>query len=124
MPKPYILKKSYLNRDNLNRLVKQLTDNANSDREEVLSFLTDIKQRLGNLQPEQTNLMSELLKSAIAALKQVQDVNNTLIKVMSVIQDDVSDTKPSKTLKDKETDKEDLFAGLEKLRELKNGEKA
>lgn len=124
MPKPYILKKSYLNRDNLNRLVKQLTDNANSDREEVLSFLTDIKQRLDNLQPEQTHLMSELLKSAVAALKQVQDVNNTLIKVMSVIQDDVSDTKPSKTLKDKETDKEDLFAGLEKLRELKNGEKA
>lgn len=119
MPKKYVLTKSYLSRDNLNRLVKQITDNAKEDRAEVLSLLTDIKERLNTADPEQPIAVSELIKSATAALKQIQEVNGTLIKVMGIIQDDISDTKP-KNIKDKETPILDLFEGLDKLTGVKN----
>lgn len=113
----YTLTKDYTTKDNLNRLIKTVTDNAKEDRQQALQLFAETQARLGNAE---TNMVyAELMKSAVATLKQVQDINNTLLKTMSVIQSHISKGNNKKT-----TDEPmDLFAGLSKLSGVNNGSK-
>lgn len=60
---------------------------------------------------------AELMKSAVSTLKQVQDINGTLIKAMGIIQAHISKTTNKKTA----AEPMDLFSGLSKLTGVDNG---
>lgn len=60
---------------------------------------------------------AETLKGVVSILKQVQDVNQTLLKAMGIIQ-----TFVAKTSNGKKADSTSLFDGLSKLTGKSNGE--
>lgn len=113
MAKKYILKTNNLTKDNLNRLTKTTIDNAKADREEALNLLAEIKSRFPTA--ENTFEYSDLIKNATAVLKQIQEVNQTVIKVMSVIKDNVG------RQASKKSESVDLFEGLSKLTRSDDG---
>jgi coproporphyrinogen III oxidase-like Fe-S oxidoreductase len=115
MPKKYILAKSYISKDNLNRLIKQITDNTKLDREQSLSLLDEAQARLR--QSENNMEYSETLKGVVSILKQVQDVNQTLLKAMGIIQ-----TFVTKTASGKKAEATSLFDGLSRLTGSSNDE--
>lgn len=101
--------KDYATKDHLSRLIKTVTDNAKEDRKQALELFAATQERLGNAE---TNMVyAELMKSAVATLKQVQDVNNTLIKTMSIIQNQITKGSNKKVT----NEPIDLFSGLSKL---------
>jgi coproporphyrinogen III oxidase-like Fe-S oxidoreductase len=108
MPKKYILTKSYISKDHLNRLIKQITDNVKDDRQESLNLLDEAKNRLSST--ETIAEYTEALKATVTVLKQVQDVNQTLLKAMGIIQ-----TFVAKSSNVKKADATSLFDGLSKL---------
>jgi hypothetical protein len=114
MPKKYILAKSYISKDHLNRLIKQITDNVKTDREQSLSLLGSAQTRLEGA--ETTMEYAETLKGVVSILKQVQDVNQTLLKAMGIIQSFVA-----KASSGKKADPTSLFDGLSKLTGTSNG---
>lgn len=72
-------------------------------------MFADTQARLGNAE---TNMVyAELMKSAVATLKQIQDINGTLLKAMGIIQAHVVKTSNKKTV----DEPIDLFSGLSKL---------
>ena len=107
MPKPYELKKDHLSEKVLNRLVKKIIDNVSEDREELKAVLNDAKVRLSQVEELEANrpqtddvtahvLLSytDTLKAVVPLFKEVQNVNSTLLKAMSII---ASANKPAKT---------------------------
>jgi hypothetical protein len=109
MPKEYKLAKSYLGKDRLNRMIKKVTDFAEKDRVEVTSILNTAKTRL---ESAETNLeFSEILKSIVALLKQVQDVSGTLLKAMGIMESFVL----AQNRGGKKGEVENPFDGLAKL---------
>jgi len=116
MPKKYILSKQYISKDHLNRLVKQVIDNTKTDREQALNLFNDLHARLGSAE---TNLVyAEMVKTAIPLLKQVQDVNSTLLKAMDLIQNFLI---KHNTGKRGGNEAVDLFEGLSKLTGVEDG---
>jgi hypothetical protein len=114
MPKKYILAKSYISKDHLNRLIKQITDNVKDDRQQSLSLLSSAQERLEG--SETAMEYAETLKGVVSILKQVQDVNQTLLKAMGIIQSFVA-----KTSTGKKVEAASLFDGLSKLTGTSNG---
>lgn len=115
MPKKYILQKQYISKDHLNRLIKLIVDNSKDDRAESLKILEDAKERLAL--SETNTEFTETLKAVVAVLKQVQDVNQTLLKAMGIIQTYIGKPSGKKT-----TDAVSLFDGLSKLTGVSDGE--
>lgn len=112
--KKYVLSRDYATKETLNRLIKTVVDNSKEDRQQALSLFADTQARLGNAE---TNMVyAELMKSAVATLKQIQDINGTLLKAMSVIQSHI--TKGGKKIIGEPMD---LFSGLSKLTGVENG---
>jgi hypothetical protein len=84
------------------------------DREQSLSLLGSAQTRLEGA--ETTMEYAETLKGVVSILKQVQDVNQTLLKAMGIIQSFVA-----KTSSGKKADPTSLFDGLSKLTGTSNG---
>ena len=118
MPQKYLLTKNYVSKDTLNRLTKQIIDNSKTDRQQALDLFTDVHARLGNAE---TNLIyAELVKTAIPILKQVQEVNSTLLKAMSLVQGYLIKNGGKRGGTDGAVD---LFQGLSKLTGVEDDEK-
>jgi hypothetical protein len=114
--KKYILTKQYISKDTLNRLVKQIIDTSKQDRQQALDLFADVQSRLGSA--ESNLVYADLVKTAIPILKQVQDVNNTLLKTMDLIQSFLA---KSGVAKKAGSDPIDLFEGLSKLTRVEDG---
>lgn len=120
----YLLTKNHISKDNLNRLLKQITDNVKHDRKEALDLLEIAKSYLAqrvNAPTQESNdeedtggevNISEDLKAVVSVLKQVQDVNQTLLKAMALIKDFEL---PKGSASKKKSDPANLFEGLSKL---------
>jgi hypothetical protein len=118
MPQKYLLTKNYVSKDTLNRLTKQIIDNSKVDRQQALDLFTDVHARLGNAE---TNLIyAELVKTAIPILKQVQEVNSTLLKAMSLVQGYLIKNGGKRGGTEGAVD---LFQGLSKLTGVEDDEK-
>lgn len=115
MPIKYTLSKQYLSKDNLNRLTKTTIDNCKEDRQAALDLFNDIKSRFPNA--ESTFEYSDLVKSATSVLKQIQEANGTIIKVMGLIQDNLKKANVRKS----DSPEVDLFEGLSKLTRVDDG---
>ena len=106
----YLLTKNYVRKDTLNRLTKQIIDNSKTDRQQALDLFSDVQGRLGNAE---TNLIyAELVKTAIPILKQIQEVNSTLIKAMTLVQGYLTKNSGKRGSSEGAVD---LFQGLSKL---------
>jgi hypothetical protein len=115
--KIYLLKKNYVSKETLNRQVKKIIDNTEADRAQALNLFNDITSRLGTA--ESNLVYAELAKTAIPVLKQVQDVNKTLLDAMNLIRSFIEKTTPKKK---GDSNPLDLFEGLSKLTRSENGE--
>ena len=110
----YILKNNYISTDQINRLIKTITNNVADDRKEVQNLLETAKTRLQNLESDPDNFLQyiEVFKAIVSLLKEKQNVNSTLLKVMSIIN---SFLKPSAKGKRKDSEAQDLFTQLSEL---------
>lgn len=118
MAKKYLLLKQYLSKEVLNRLTKQIIDNTKLDRNQALDLFTNVHTRLGTI--EDNLIYAELVKTAIPILKQVQDVNSTLLKAMGLVQSFLTKTGGKRGA---ENTGIDLFEGLSKLTGVEDGNK-
>lgn len=109
MAKIYQLKKEFLSEKNLNRLVKKVIDNVSEDRKELKAVLDEAKLRLKQVEELEQDRPAEgeitahallsytdTLKAVVPLFKEVQNVNSTLLKAMSIIAGAVKPAKAGK----------------------------
>jgi viroplasmin and RNaseH domain-containing protein len=116
MPRNYVLKKEYLNKDSVNRLIKAIVDNAKEDRDEAKFFLDEAKERVeaGLASNEE---FSRVATAAAQLLSKLQDSSVNLVKAMDAIIKYMSITKPKNSPTDKAPALDDLFSELSKIQE-------
>lgn len=116
MPRNYILKKEYLNKDSVNRLIKSIVDNAKEDRDEAKFFLGEAKSRVeaGIVTNDE---FSKIATAASQLLSKLQDSSINLVKAMDAIIKYMSITKAKTSPTDKAPALDDLFSELSKIQE-------
>lgn len=116
MPRNYVLKKEYLNKDSVNRLIKSIVDNAKEDRDEARFFLEEAKERVtaGLASNEE---FYRVATAAAQLLSKLQDSSVNLVKAMDAIIKYMSINKAKNSPTDKAPALDDLFSELSKINE-------
>lgn len=116
MPRNYVLKKEYLNKDSVNRLIKSIIDNAKEDRDEAKFFLSEAKERI-EAGITTNDEFSRVATAASQLLSKLQDSSINLVKAMDAIIKYMSITKSKVSSTDKAPALDDLFSELSKIQE-------
>lgn len=116
MPRNYVLKREYLNKDSVNRLIKSIVDNAKEDRDEARFFLDEAKERI-TAGVNSNEEFSRVAAAAAQLLSKLQDSSVNLVKAMDAIIKYMSITKAKTSPTDKAPAMDDLFSELSKLQE-------
>lgn len=89
MPKPYVLKNSIISQPKIDRLLKTIKDNAETDRIEASTLLESIKTELSRVEITSDNGIDQyakLISAALGAINQMGNANDKLIKLSTIIQ--------------------------------------
>lgn len=126
----YALKTNYLSRDKLNRYVKDLSDKITEDRNRTIKILEEAKTRMDDIPTNQAAdglnssfLYSEALKGVTNLLKQVQETNISMIKILDLVSGHVKlDTKDDSFKTKEQKKKNSAGNAYERLLSLTKGD--
>lgn len=118
MTKTYTLKTSQTSKESIDRLLKNIQNNARNDREAGEKVLVEANKLIADLISEdfespvnKTIALTNAINSSVQALNQIGKANESLIKLASILQKFVQHTGS----KDKEFDAGSLFDDLSKI---------
>lgn len=89
MPKPYVLKNSIVSQQKIDRILKSIKDNADTDRIEASNLLEGIKEQLSTIDLTAENGLdgyTKLIAAALSAINQMGNANDKLIKLSTILQ--------------------------------------
>jgi len=89
MPKQYVLKNPIISKEKVDRLLKTIKDNSESDRIEASELLTDIKNQLQGIDLSSEDGLDgyvKLVNTALNAISQMGNANDKLLKLTGIIQ--------------------------------------
>jgi len=95
MPKEYVLKNPIISRQKVDRILKTIKDNADTDRIEASNLLEEIKAQLSVVIPNDRESLEgyvRLVNTALAAINQMGNANDKLLKLTGVIQKFIQQT--------------------------------
>lgn len=104
MPKKYVLKKSLVNQNEFNRLLKTIKEAAERDRIEGVELLNLVKAELADRaataadnpeNPFPIDSFVKLVSSALSSLAQMGNANDKLLKLAALVQRAISGAQES-----------------------------
>lgn len=87
MPKKYVLKNKLWDEDKLNRLAKEIKENATNDRDIAKDLLEKCKVELEDaIVSNDKEIFTKLISACTQALAQMGSANEKLLKLIGVLQ--------------------------------------